>query len=214
MELTEHERRLVGFALEQFGEQLSQFLMAGFGTEVAVKSRVFSIEFTSSDGAILRRDIQLSVNQLYDASIFLPWMRDPLVILALLKLLLLEPGRTSANLFYEYEDVLNLLGWENTPESRQDINEAVERYTDLTYRWSLSAEELIRKNLAYNTGREVLVSGYSFVDLTTEDGEQMERLASRIDFSASFIEDLTRKALFEIDWNSVLSVTLGSASQT
>lgn len=212
MELTECEQQLVVFALKQFGDPLCQFLLTGLGKEERVKRRIFNIKFNGPSGTILHRDIQLGVNAPYEASSFLPWMRDPLVILALLKLLLLEHQTTSASLFYGYQEVLRHLGWENTPESHHKIDEAVERYADLTYRWELSKEELADRNLSFLTSREILISGYSFVDLSGEDGEQPERITNQVDFSMSSIQGLTRKALFEINWNDVISVTPVSIS--
>ncbi len=207
MGLTEREQHLVDFALEQFGEPLSQFLLAGLGREERTKSRILTITFAGTGDAVLRRDVQISVNELPGASGFLPRMRDPLVILALLKLLLPECRMGSATLFYEHRDVLNHLKWEDTPESIRYIDEAVERYADLTYRWTLSGEEMADRNISFHRSKEILISGYSFDDITEGDGKQPKRVANHVDFSASFIEQLTRKTLFEIDWNSVLSVT-------
>jgi hypothetical protein len=207
MGLTEHEQHLVDFALEQFGEPLSQFLLAGLGREELAKSRILTITFAGTGGVVLHRDVQISINELPGASGFLPRRRDPLVILALLNLLLMERRTDSATLFYEHHDVLNHLKWEDTPESIHYIDEVVERYADLTYCWTLSGEELAGRNLSFHRGKEILISGYCFDDITEDDEEQLKRVANQVDFSVSFIEQLMRKTLFELNWNSVLSVT-------
>ena len=108
----------------------------------------------------------------------------------------------SSHMAYDQE-VLELLEWEDTPESRLSIDEAVERYADLSYRWSLSREELVEKNLSWGRGWSRFVSGYGYRDVEEEEGGRMRRIGNRIDFAAEFIDELTSRSLFGVNWNNV-----------
>src|ERR1043165_4385658 len=122
IKLSKLERELLSFAREEFGEYLTQFLLAGLGEEGTTHSWLFIIDFTI-DGTSLHRELQVSDNDQPGAPTCLPQRRDPLVMLALLRLLILQ-DQSSASLSYDMEEVLKLLGWNHTAQSRRMIDEA------------------------------------------------------------------------------------------
>lgn len=206
MKLSASEQRILDFAHEQFGEPLTRFLLAGLGEDGTAQSWLFTIQFTS-DGATLRREIQVSAGEQPDGLGRLPQRREPLVILALLRLLVLRNQISSASLSYKMEEVLEILGWKDTIRSRRLIDEAVERYSSLMYRWAMGVDELALRRLSFYNSTECFVSGFSRLDEEGKHGNDAMRVINRIDFNKEFVETLTQRTLFEIDWDYVQSVT-------
>jgi hypothetical protein len=192
------------FALDVFGEPLSQFLLSGLGEEEEERTWLFKITFNDHKDVIRYRDIRVEADELPDLVTLLPRRREPLVILALLRLLMSRKP-FSSHMLYDQAEVLELLEWEDTPESRLSIDGAVERYADLSYRWSLSREELVEKNLSRGRGWSRFVSGYGYRDVEEEEGGRMRRIGNRVDFAAEFIDELMSRSLFDVDWNNVSS---------
>jgi hypothetical protein len=198
------ERWLLKFALDTFGEPLSQFLISGLGEEEGGRIWLFTIAFTDHRDTICRRDLRVEADELPDVVTLLPRRREPLVMLALLNLLM---GRKpfSSSVFYDQEEVLELLEWKDTPASRLSLDETVKRYADISYRWALSGKELAQKNLSRWQGWSRFVSGYGYRDVEEEEGGRRRRVANRVDFAAEFINELTSRSLFGVNWNNVSS---------
>jgi hypothetical protein len=201
MKLSAPEQRLLDFAHEQFGEHLSQFLLAGLGAEDEVQIWLFTVTFTDKQGVDQCREIKVEADERPDIITLLPRHREPLVILALLRLLIVEREMTAATLYYEPKQVLGLLGWEDSVKSRLIINEAIERYFNMSYNWLLNGEELKEKNLSFYNGQGRIISGYG--RYYTEGVERSKRLAGMVEFGAPFVEGLVGRRLFDLDWNSV-----------
>jgi hypothetical protein len=206
LEWSKAERNLIEFAREEFGEFLTQFLLAGLGEEETAQSWLFTVEFYEG-GTTRQRNLQVSVNDQPDVLVHLPQQREPLVILALLWLFILRDQTSSASLSYYMEDVLGLLDWEENARSRHIIDEAVARYSNLIYQWKMSDDELARRNLTFFNSKEYFISGYASLQDVIVDSGLRQRVINRVDFSLHFIERLRRRSLFEINWNSVSSLT-------
>lgn len=101
---------------------------------------------------------------------------------------------------------MELLGWADTPDYRLSIDEAVGRYVDLSYRWSLGAEELAEQHFAHYRGWARFISGCGYRDAEEEASGQMRRVSNRVDFADESINELMRRSLFGVDWNSVSSL--------
>lgn len=199
------ERRMLKFALDAFGESLSRFLLSGLGEEEESRVWLFTVTFTDNRGVGYRREIRVEAEDNPDVIPLLPRRREPLVMLSLLWLLM---GRQpfSPSMFYNQEEVLTLLGWEDNSSFRLSIDETVERYADLSYRWTLSKEELAEKYISQWQGLARFVSGYSYRDVEEEEGMGRRRVTNRIDFAAEFISELMSRSLFGVDWNNVSSL--------
>lgn len=200
MELSAPEQQVVAFASEQFGEPLTQFMLAGLGEEEVGQRWRFTITYVDGQGAKLKRQVQVISHEPADGSSCLPRGRDPLVFLALLQLLTRGGQISNYTLLYDQEDVLKLLGWEDTKETRRQVDEAIKRYFLMTFKWKMNRAELTRKNLSYYTAMERPISECSTLD--EEEAGQSERVFNRIIFNSRFIECLRRRSLFDIVWNS------------
>ena len=104
------ERRLLEFALDLFGEPLSRFLLSGLGEETEAQVWLFSVSFADGSGVARGREIRVEPDDIPREPRVLPGRREPLVILALLRLLIETHGPSSSTLSYSQEQVLNLLG--------------------------------------------------------------------------------------------------------
>jgi hypothetical protein len=194
------EQRLVDFAREQFGEHLSQFLLAGLGKEEVGQRGRFTITYASRP-SVLKRQVEVITYEPADGSSYLPRGRNPLVLLALLHLLMSSDHGSLNTLRFQQEEVLSILGWKDTRKARREVDEAIERYFKLTYLWKLNKSELVDARLNFFTANEAMLSGYESID--TDDGKSL-----RVVFNEYFIEQLLSRSLFGIDWSKVRSVLL------
>jgi hypothetical protein len=204
LRLSGNERRLLEFALKSFGEPLSEFLLAGVGEEIAGRKWCFSITFTAEQSADRSRELSVEAEEHPKRVTHLPRRREPLVLLALLRVLLERGNISSANLSYKAE-VLGLLGWEDNDEARLTIDATVMRYAGLTYSWALSDDELLARGLTFYHGTSGMISSHSYEDV--EAGGVVSRVANDVTFATSFAEELMRRTLFDVDWDRVRSVT-------
>jgi hypothetical protein len=205
MELSVPERQLVAFASEQFGEPLCQFLLAGLGEEEVAPRWRFTITYVDEEGKRLKRQVQVISHEPEDGSSCLPRGRDPLVLLALLRLLLQNDQANDCVLLYDQEDVLKLLGWEGTPENRGEIDEAARRYFLLFFKWGLNKTELARRKLSSYNAMESIISERGTLD--REEEGRVRRVFNRVTFNDIFIRHLKRRRLFDIDWSSSRKMT-------
>lgn len=213
LELKTAEREIVESAHSEFGEFIARFLLAGLGEEEEARRRSFVVTFTGDDGTALRRRLHVEADDLMpETPTFLPRQRDPLVLLALLRLLTRGRETRPASLLYDPTEVLSLLGWDDSEENRLEIEEAVERYFFLSYRWEMSAEELDTRDLAFHRSQERLISGYGHGEADGPGEGHAGHVVNRVDFSSAFVEELTGKSLFGVNWGRVRSVERGAAS--
>jgi hypothetical protein len=198
------EHRLLEFALDQFGEPLSQFLLAGLGEDSVVSGWVFTVTFTDGRGVRRSREVHVRADYRPDLAPSVPQHKEPLVALALLWLLVVDRKLPLSSLSYSQEEVLGLLGWEDTQELRLKIDEAVRRYFTLLYEWGLGEQELAESNLSFFHGEARFISGYGYQS-AEEDGE-VRHTANEINFDEEFVKELIGRSLFGIDWSSINSI--------
>jgi len=204
--LSGSERRLLKFALDTFGAPLSQVLLSGLGEDEEANRWLFIITFADSGGAILRRRLYVEAPDLTpDLKTHLPRQREPLALLALLRLYLSKRPTTVSSLFYSDEEVLELLGWQDTGESRLVLDDAVDRYFFLSYRYALSRAELAMKRLSFYRSNERLISESGSSDV--EEGGWRRREAAYVKFSTEFIQGLLARSLFGVEWGRVRRVS-------
>jgi hypothetical protein len=82
------ERHLLKFSLNTFGEKLSQLLLTGIGKRKVGQRWRLAISYISDQGAMRKRHVQVITYEPASGESFLPRGRDPLVLLALLRLLI------------------------------------------------------------------------------------------------------------------------------
>jgi hypothetical protein len=187
--LSREERRLLRFALDRFGEPLSRLLLSGIGEEAEARERHFTVTFSHYIGTPYTRRLEVIADYRGGTDTpSLPRRKEPLVILALLRLLIEKRRISSLALRYEQEEVLGLLGWDVTEETRLALDEAVERYAGVRYEWALSEEELSAKGLGFYKGEACFVSGYGYESIEERDG--VKRVWSEVRFAEEFVREL------------------------
>lgn len=200
------ERQLVEFTREAFGEFITRFLLAGLGQGEDGRKWLFTITFGNDVRAKLKRRVQVITFEPPDGSSCLPRGRDPLVLLALLQLLTRAGEGAEQGLICGQEDILKLLGWTDTPEARHEIDQAVERYFLMMFKWGMSRSELADAGLASYTALENIISESETIDQEGEDG-QTGQTVNRVVFNSNFIGHLERRSLFDLDWSRVTEVS-------
>jgi hypothetical protein len=210
LQLSGRELLLLRFALDTFGEQLSRFLLAGLGAEATAPRWRFVVAYTDSPGSTYRFRVDVITHEPSDGSSLLPRGRDPLALIALLRLLPLGREDSTTCLLYEHKDILELLGWDDSEEARREVDGAIDRYCYLTYLATAKGAELERLNLASYKITERPISSFSTVD-EEEEGGTLKRISNRVTFSEFVINGLTRRSLLGIDWNRVQSIKFVSA---
>lgn len=206
LELSISEQQLVEFAREAFGEFITRFLLAGLAEEDVGRRWLFTIAFDNDVRADLNRRVQVITHEPSDGSSWLPRGRDPLVLLALLQLLTRVGESSNQGLLYDQEDILKILGWADTPETRHEIDQAVKRYFLITFKWEMSSTELVCASLTHYTAMENIFSESETINLELEDGRTKGTM-NRIVFNSHFIGHLKRRSLFDLDWSRVTSVS-------
>lgn len=206
MKLSAAEQNLLDFAKGEFGESLTEFLLSGLGENATAQKWRFTITYLTDDSVLLKRRVDVITYEPLDGTSYLPRRRGPLVLLALLHLLLRGDQKSQNSLRYNQEDILNSLGWNDTQKARGEINEAVNRYSLLTYQWKMNKYELSHRNLRFYTANESFISGYEILDEEVREGMRMNRITNRVIFNEHFIKQLHNRSLFEIDWNNARRV--------
>lgn len=200
--LSRPERRLLRFALDRFGEPLSRFLLAGAGEEAEAHSRRFTVAFSDHTGTPHTRGIKIIADDRGGTvTPSLPRRKEPLVMLALLRLLIEDRKLSSFVMSYGQEEVLALLGWDVTGENRVALDEVVKRYSGLHYEWSLGKEESSAKGLSFYEGQASFVSGYAYENAEVEG--EIKRAASEVRFAEEFVRELMTHSLFGINWDGI-----------
>lgn len=199
-----HERILLKFALDRFGEPLTRFLLSGLGEDKVVPRWLFTIKFSGERGVRHSREVRVEADDRPDIATSVPRHKEPLAALALLWLLIVDRKLASFRLSYDQEEVIELLGWEDTQESQLSIDEAVRRYFTLSYNWTLDERELAVAGLSFFVGSSRCISEYGWE--TAEEGDRVKRTANHVQFNGAFVKELMGGSLFGIRWENVDSM--------
>ncbi len=115
---------LVEFIYRVFGERFAELLMAGYHEEPSVRSKRFYFPKEEVGGAA-DWVIEVAANSL-------PCRQEPLVLAAMLKLLLNRPA-LSARLEFDLSEIVEEMGWENSPLTHKEIDQTISKYVALVY---------------------------------------------------------------------------------
>ena len=179
-----------------FGLFPHALLLLGYGESNPEKEREFTVEEKDlQTGATLTRHMKVytkSVNGL-------PRGRDPQVLLSLLSLVF-KKQEFSNSVWFRKSDLIKTLGWSDTPENRQDIEQAIERYFDTAYR-GLNILKGKTRDREHEQVRRI-ITGYDRIDERQvrhraeqqqnglEKTGETERLFSKVIFDPEFINDV------------------------
>lgn len=198
------EHPLIAFARATYGEHLCELLLAGYKELAPARSRSFVIRLEPAG----ERYLKVIADEQLGAEPALPYGDDPLVLLSLLKLLPEGGDPERPRVTFEYEDVLRLLGREASDESRALVDDAVARYFNLTYQPVKTLEELTGRAPVVFIHMIRMISRYDFVEAPGGNGSGPRRVENGVNFNKDFFENLRRRSLFGIGWDSVRSIEL------
>lgn len=122
-------RQLLKFARTEFGDHLSTLLLSGYGEERRKMVRSYNIGIREGAQHTSKR-----LKLVTDDPSGLPSQDEPLVLLALLRLLWVGEQMRTSDVNYTHEALLRVLGWPDSTRGRAGIDHAVERYYNLTIR--------------------------------------------------------------------------------
>jgi hypothetical protein len=184
------EHPLVEFIYSTFGEPLGALLLVGYGSEQAKKKASF--KFQVSRGGITKTWI-VDVS-----SHALPSGREPLVLAALLKFLVLrvdldDPSNVSHSVEFDMQKLLEEVGRDGTRISEERAREIIEKYTSISYtirEWDPKGPKASRR--ARTRGYYTFLSNYTTLTYSDEGDTRARRLLDRVSLYEDFVEGLKR----------------------
>lgn len=182
---TEAEHDLLDTARRVLGGNLFEFLLSGLG-ELHYPRRRYTATSIRTHGL----GLTFQLETVAESEKGLPGERDPVVLAALLHLLWTkERGRDEV--IFRDELVLESLGWDDTKESRLNVEAAVERYYNTAY------HRTSRESLGEGRGERVssqvqkLVTGYDTTLELREGPPKKVRKSTILHFTTKLVEEVT-----------------------
>jgi hypothetical protein len=197
---SERVEQLLTFVKTEFGEHLSTLLLSGFGDEQRGMIRHYAVRYRPGDE---HRQAARVKTVAEDASGH-PCRDEPLVLLALLKLLWSSAAPLEGKVGYTPATLLRMLGRPDTARARTGINQTVERY----YNLSLEREEDLPSAAGGQPATRMLAQrlliGYEHVEEASDNGDRRDE--GWLAFYPDFVRALKERSLFGIDWGRVAAV--------
>jgi hypothetical protein len=183
------EHALVEFIYSNFGEPLGALLLVGYTSEAENQA---SFKFRASMGGATRTWIvDVTARSL-------PCGREPLVLAALLKFLVLrvdldDPSNVSRSFEFNMRELLKEVGRDGTRMSEEEADEIIEKYAGLSYtirEWEPKGPKAFRRARArsYYT----FLSSHTTLTYGDEGDTEAKRLVDRVTFCEDFVEGLKR----------------------
>jgi hypothetical protein len=181
---------LVDFIYAEFGKPLGDLLLVGYGSKTAGQKASF--EFTEQTAmGTASWIVEVSARPL-------PQGKEPLVLAALLKFLLLRIDLDNErNVFHNFEfnmqALLEEVGRDGTRMTAAEAEEIIERYVLTSYhlRDAEPRPGLVRPR-ERTSGHYLLVVGYTTLLYRDEGDEQPRRLLDRVNLASDLVEGLKR----------------------
>jgi len=191
-------RQLLSFAKTEFGEHLTELLLSGYDVEQVVLRRRYTVNLQGDSGR------EITVEVATDASTGLPAGWEPLVLVALLKLLLASGRSPTVSVSYSLRELLKKLSL--SAGDRRAVEQAIEDYYHLSFikhevvevvagEGPVGRTRVLRPIVEWER-REETASGDRLV--VPKDG--------RVRFNAEFVEQLKERSLLGIEWNLIQSL--------
>jgi hypothetical protein len=182
------EHPLVEFIYSTFGEPLGDLLLVGYGSHQ--ERQQVSFKFRAPKGGVTQTWI-------VDVTAYaLPCGREPLVLAALLKFLVLRvdldyPDKVSNSFEFDMERLLAEVGRDGTRFSVEEAEEIIEKYTKISYtlrEWKTKVPKAHKRARA----KYSFLSGYTTFTYGDEGDTQAMRLIDRVTLYEDFVEGLKK----------------------
>jgi hypothetical protein len=167
-----------------FGLFPNALLLFGYGESKQENERIITTEEKNlQTGEVITRQMKIYTNSVKG----LPRGRDPQVLIALLHLTLQKPGSTNS-LWFRKADLIKMLGWNDTAENRQDIDEAISRYFEAAY----SGLDVKVNTNGSKTKEKFsrIITDYINIDERKTRYVENERLFSKVVFNEEVINEI------------------------
>jgi hypothetical protein len=183
---------------EAFGF-LGTLLLSGYGEAEVGQSRSFTV-LTDNFGVRTRHSITLRTAD----SSGLPCQREPVVLLALLKLSL--SGNQCSAVPSPTDAVSRLLGWEKSQETDQAISRAIRKYFNLWYTRTDDIAYTFPERSERIIGMYHLIRHCEF-GTDTLGGEPEDHFEGiKVEFSENIVKEVFERRLFRINWQATISL--------
>lgn len=180
---------------EAFG-LLATLLLTGYGESKTKQSRSFTI-LTDNFGVKTRHSITLRAGD----SSGLPNQREPIVLLALLKLSI---GDQYSAVRSPADAVRRLLGWEESEETDSAISTAIRKYFNVCYTRTDDISYTFPERSERLTGMYRLLRYCEFGSDLKSGEECFEAVI--VEFGENVIKEFFERRLFRINWPAVTSL--------
>lgn len=182
---TDDEEELLDTARRVLGGNLSEFMLCGLGGPYHPRRR-----FTATSVRTRRPGGAYQLEVVSESDDGLPGGREPLVMAALLHLLW-TGGKGRDEVIFRDEELLEILSWPDTPESRSVVESAVKRYYCTAYR--RTSRESLREAQGELVSSQVqkLVTGYDTTLVSREGPPREARKSTVLHFTTKLIEEVT-----------------------
>lgn len=193
------EEKLICYMQGAFG-YLANLLLSGYGESEVTDSRSFTI-LTDNHGIKTRHWITLRAGDFSG----LPSQREPIVLLALLKLSLVGGHEVSSSTIRSPATaVRGLLEWENSEETDLIISKAIRKYFNMSYIRTDDIQYTFPERPERLTGMYRLLRYCEFGSDLGDEGERSEGVI--VEFSENVIKEIFERRLFRINWPAATSL--------
>lgn len=193
---TPTEQRLILDIKQYFGDALAQLFLAGFGDDELVTARSFLVEPEELN-------IYCSLNISTEDPEGLPKGQEPLVLLALVKILKEDLTGIGTMIPSPVSHLRGILGWEDSDESHRIIHRAIRKYFNLSYVTIIKLSQSLDEAAAYTiVMRRLMVS---CVYRAGKEGisDPEAKICQYIEFNKEMREELMEGELFGLKWAGV-----------
>lgn len=198
---TDAENEVIKNAQRRLGQNLSTFLLSGYGQTYETKKRAFTAVKYEAETKITYR-----FETINDGEVGLPSGKSPAVFAALLGLCSTQSKRIGDVLF-DVDLIVRMLGWTDLPEARLLIVHGVEQYFSTGY-YKVSKHLPKHDLLGGRYSRYIrLVEYYKTYSEISNDDPATETLSILVRLAPGFIEDIAteQKYFFDMDFEGFTS---------
>jgi hypothetical protein len=182
---TDAEEELLDTARRVLGGNLTEFMLCGLGEPYHPRRR-----FTATSIRTGRPGGAYQLEVVSESDDGLPGGREPLVMAALLHLLW-TGGKGRDEVIFRDEELLEILSWPDTRESRSTVESAVRRYYYAAYRRTSRESFGEGQGELVSSQVQKLVTGYDTTLASREGPPREVRKSTVLHFTTKLIEEVT-----------------------
>lgn len=192
------EENLIRYMTDAFG-YLATLLLTGYGESEVTESRSFTI-LTDNFGVKTRHRMTLRAGD----SSGLPALREPIVLLALLRLSVVGGhGVSGSSIRSPAVAIRKLLKWEDSEETELTVSTAMRKYFNMSFVRTDDIQYTFPERSERLTGMYRLLRYCEFGRLLKSEEERFEGVIA--EFSENVISEFFEGRLFRINWRTVTS---------